>query len=86
MLIIHDNVFSGQIDHEIAFIVNEMKRQVYEYYGITKVRVKGILDEKTCEICEQYIGKIYNLEDITVGEQVGSHINCRCYIEAYSFK
>lgn len=79
------NVFSGQIDNEIAFIVNEMRRQVYEYYGITKVRIKGILDDKTCEICEQYIGKIYDIKDIVVGEQIGSHINCRCYIESWEF-
>lgn len=80
------NVFSGQIDNEIAFIVNEMKKQIFEYYGITKVRIKGILDEKTCEICEQYIGKIYDLKDIVVGEQIGSHINCRCILEPWSFK
>ena len=79
------NIFTGQIDNEIAFIVNEMKRQVYKYYGITKVRIKGILDQNTCEICEQYIGKIYNIYDIVVGEQVGSHINCRCYLEAWEF-
>ena len=80
------NVFSGQIDNEIAFIVNEMKRQIYEYYGITKVRIKGTLDERTCEVCEQYIGKIYDINDVVVGEQIGSHINCRCYMEAYSVK
>lgn len=81
-----NNIFSGQIDNEIAFIINETKRQVYKYYGIKKVRIKGVLDEKTCEICEQYIGKIYNIDDIVVGEQIGSHINCRCYIESYTFK
>lgn len=79
------NKFSGQIDNEIAFIINETKRQVYKYYGIKKVRIKGVLDEKTCEVCEQYIGKIYNIDDIVVGEQIGSHINCRCYIDGYSF-
>lgn len=79
------NRFSGQIDNETAFIINEMKRQVYEYYGIRKVRIKGVLDERTCEICEQYIGKIYDIDDIKVGIQVGSHINCRCYIEAWEF-
>lgn len=79
------NKFSGQIDNEIAFIINETKRQVYKYYGIKKVIIKGVLDEKTCEVCEQYIGKIYNIDEIVVGEQIGSHINCRCYIEAYSF-
>ena len=80
------NIFSGQIDNEIAFIVNEMKRQIYEYYGITKVRIKGTLDERTCEVCEQYIGKIYDINNVVVGEQIGSHINCRCYMEAYSVK
>ena len=79
------NKFSGQIDNEIAFIINETKRQVYKYYGIKKVIIKGVLDEKTCEVCEQYIGKIYNIGDIVVGEQIGSHPSCRCYIEAYSF-
>ena len=80
------NKFSGQIDNEIALIVNEMKRSIFNYYGITKVRIKGILDERTCEICEQYIGNIYKLEDIVIGEQIGSHPSCRCFLEAWSFE
>lgn len=79
------NKFSGQIDNEIALIVNEMRRQIFKYYGITKMRIKGILDEKTCEICEQYIGKIYNIDDVVIGEQIGSHINCRCILEPWGF-
>ena len=80
-----NNKFSGQIDNEIAFIVNEMRRQVFKYYGVKKVRIKGVLDEKTCDICEKYIGKIYNIDDVIIGEQIGSHINCRCYIESWEF-
>lgn len=80
------NTFTGQIDNEMAYIINEMRRQIYEYYGVKEVRIKGILDERTCEKCEGYIGQIFKLEDIEVGEQVGSHFNCRCYIEAWSFK
>lgn len=79
------NKFSGQIDNEIAFIINETKKQVYKYYGIKKVRIKGVLDEKTCEVCEQYIGKIYNIDEIVVGEQIGSHPSCRCFLETWSF-
>ena len=79
------NKFSGQIDNEIAFVVNEMRKQIFEYYGITKVRIKGVLDERTCEICEQYIGKIYDLKDIVVGEQIGSHPSCRCFLEPWGF-
>ena len=80
------NKFSGQIDNEIAFIINETKKQVYKYYGIKKVKIKGVLDEKTCEVCEQYIGKIYNIDDIVIGEQIGSHPSCRCVLEAWSFE
>lgn len=79
------NKFSGQIDNEIAFIVNEMRKQIFKYYGVKKVRIKGVLDEKTCDICEKYIGKIYNIDDVIIGEQIGSHINCRCYIESWEF-
>lgn len=79
------NIFTGQIDNEIAFIVNEMKRQIYEFYGVRQVRIKGVLDINTCEKCEGYIGKIYNIEDIVIGEQIGSHFGCRCYIEAWKF-
>lgn len=81
-----NNKFSGQIDNEIAFIVNEMRRQVFKYYGVKKVRIKGVLDEKTCEICEKYIGKIYNIDNVIIGEQIGSHPSCRCFLEAWSFE
>lgn len=80
------NLFSGQIDNEIAYIINEIKRKVYKHFGITKVQVVGILDEKTCETCDYFIGKVYDIDDIVIGEQVGSHINCRCYIQAWSTK
>ena len=80
------NTFTGQIDNEMAYIINEMRRQIYEYYGVKEVRIKGVLDRATCEKCEGYIGQIFKLEDIEVGEQVGSHYRCRCYIEAWSFK
>ena len=62
-----------------------MKRQIFEYYGVKKVRIAGVLDNRTCEICEQYIGKIYDLKDIVVGEQISSHYNCRCYLQPWSF-
>lgn len=79
------NIFSGQIDNEIAFVINEMKRQIFEYYNVKKVYIAGVRDNRTCETCEQYIGKIYDLKDIVVGEQVGSHYNCRCYLQPWSF-
>lgn len=79
------NMFSGQIDNEIAFVTNEMKRQIFNYYGVKKVRIAGIFDSRTCEVCKEYLGNIYNIEDITIGKQIGSHYNCRCYLEPWSF-
>ena len=79
------NKFSGQIDNEIAFVTNEMKRQIFNYYGVKKVRIAGVLDNRTCEVCKEYLGNIYNIEDITIGKQIGSHYNCRCYLEPWSF-
>lgn len=79
------NKFSGQIDNEIAFVINEMKRQIFNYYGVKKVRIAGVLDNRTCEVCKEYLGNIYNIEDITIGKQIGSHYNCRCYLEPWSF-
>jgi len=63
-----------------------MKRSIYKFYGVDKVKINGVLDERTCEVCEVYIGKVYDLDKVIVGEQIGSHINCRCYMEIFSFK
>lgn len=75
--------FNGQIDNEIAHIITQTQLDMYRYYGIEKVRVMGILDTHTCEICEQYIGKIYNRDNIEIGVHIGSHYGCRCYLEAW---
>ena len=79
------NLYYGQIDNEIAFVINEMKIKMYEFYGIKKVIVRGVIDSRTCDVCIMYIDKIFNLEDIIPGKQVGSHANCRCWLEAWSF-
>lgn len=71
----------GALDNEIDFITSYSQLQIFQKYGIKKVRVMGILDEKTCEICDEYIGKEYKIEDLVIGEQISSHINCRCWLE-----
>ena len=55
--------------------------QIFHKYGIKIVRVMGVLDEKTCEICDEYIGKECPIDEVVIGKQVSSHINCRCYLE-----
>lgn len=71
----------GTLDNELDFITSYSQLQIFYKYGISIVRVMGVLDEKTCEICDQYIGKEYKIEDIVIGEQISSHLNCRCWLD-----
>lgn len=71
----------GALDNEIDFITSYSQLQIFNKYGINKVRVMGILDEKTCEVCDEYIGKEFKTEDIVIGEQISSHISCRCWLD-----
>lgn len=70
----------GVLDNQIDFVTSYSQMQIFYKYGIKIVRVMGVLDEKTCEICDEYIGKEYPIDEIVIGKQVSSHINCRCYL------
>lgn len=70
----------GVLDNQIDFITSYSQMQIFYKYGIKIVRVMGVLDEKTCEVCDEYIGKEYPIDEIVIGKQVSSHINCRCYL------
>lgn len=70
----------GVLDNQIDFITSYSQMQIFYKYGVKIVRVMGVLDEKTCEICDEYIGKEYPIDEIVIGKQVSSHINCRCYL------
>lgn len=70
----------GTLDNQIDFVTSYSQMQIFYKYGIKIVRVMGVLDEKTCEICDEYIGKEYPIDEVVIGKQVSSHINCRCYL------
>ena len=70
----------GVLDNQIDFVTSYSQMQIFYKYGIKIVRVMGVLDEKTCDICDEYIGKEYPIDEIVIGKQVSSHINCRCYL------
>lgn len=71
----------GVLDNQIDFVTSYSQMQIFYKYGIKIVRVMGVLDEKTCEVCDEYIGKEYPIDEIVIGKQISSHINCRCYLE-----
>lgn len=71
----------GTLDNQIDFVTSYSQMHIFYKYGIKIVRVMGVLDEKTCEVCDEYIGKEYPIDEVVIGKQVSSHINCRCYLE-----
>lgn len=73
--------FTGALDNQIDFTTSYIQLHIFAKFGIKKARIMGVLDEKTCDICDDYIGKVYKLEDIVIGVQVNSHPSCRCYLE-----
>lgn len=73
--------FTGALDNQIDFTTSYIQLHIFEKFGIKKARIMGVLDERTCEVCDDYIGKVYKLEDIVIGVQVNSHPSCRCYLE-----
>lgn len=51
--------FSGALDNEVSFIVNNVILQSYLDAGIEKVRFISILDEVTSEMCESLDNQIF---------------------------
>lgn len=82
-----DDKFFGQIDNEVTYLVNQERVQIFKYYGITKVIFKALIDERTTEKCREMNGKVFNIDDLVLGENLPPlHYNCRSVIEAWSVK
>ena len=76
--------FMGQIDNEDNYLINQEKLYVYLYYGVKKVQFKAVIDERTTSVCDSMNGKIFDIDKLTVGENLPPlHYNCRSYIEPY---
>ena len=57
---------------------DSITEEVYRDLGIEKVQWVSEQDDKTCGICAELDGEIFDLEDVPPKQ----HINCRCYITA----
>ena len=57
---------------------DSITEEVYRDLGIEKVQWVSEQDDKTCRICAELDGEIFDLEDVPPKQ----HINCRCYITA----
>lgn len=58
-------------------VVDEATIQAYEDMGVDKVKWIAELDNRTCKVCRERNGKIYELSKVPAK----THYNCRCYLE-----
>ncbi len=58
-------------------VVDEATIQAYEDLGVDKVRWIAELDSRTCKVCRERNGKVYELSKVPTK----THYNCRCYLE-----
>jgi SPP1 gp7 family putative phage head morphogenesis protein len=58
-------------------VVDQATVQAYKDVGVDKVRWIAELDRRTCKVCRERNGKIYELSKVPKK----THYNCRCYLE-----
>lgn len=58
-------------------VVDEATIQAYEDLGVDKVRWVAELDSRTCKVCRERNGRVYQLSKVPSK----THYNCRCYLE-----
>ena len=67
---------------ETMYAFNTAANEEYKAYGVGKVEWVAALDERMCDICGKYHGKIYPIDE---APDAPAHPNCRCvkipYIE-----
>lgn len=58
-------------------VVDKATLQAYEDMGVEKVKWVAHLDSRTCKVCRERNGVIYELSKVPTK----THYNCRCYLE-----
>lgn len=66
------------IDNVAVFVASETALQVFKENGITKVLWVAEEDDRTCTICLDYNGTVYNIDEAPT---IPVHLSCRCHIE-----
>ena len=65
-----------QIKQSVIDLEDEVAKSVYTDLGVTTVQWVAEHDERTCGVCHELDGKIYDLKDIPPKQ----HYQCRCYL------
>ena len=65
-----------QVKQSVIDLEDEVAKSVYKALGVKKVQWVAEHDEKTCGVCHELDGLIYDLKDIPPKQ----HYQCRCYL------
>lgn len=66
------------IDNVAVFVASETALEVFKDYDITKVVWVAEEDDRTCSICLDYNGTVYDIDEVP---EIPVHLSCRCHIE-----
>jgi SPP1 gp7 family putative phage head morphogenesis protein len=79
----HSGIYAAQrlIRTELSRIQNRALLEEYIAHGVNYYKIVGANDDRTCPICAEQIGKIYNIMDAVTGINMPPfHPNGRCSI------
>ena len=71
-----ENLMKRQIKQSAIDLEDSVTKKVYKNTNIQKVMWVAEQDYKTCGVCSELDGEVFNLEDAPPKQ----HINCRCYL------
>ena len=75
--------FGNFIDNVAVSVAVSSALKAYEDNNIEKVLWIAEQDERTCEICNGYHGKVFDIDKVP---DIPVHANCRCHLEPYKRK
>ena len=71
-----ENSIIKQVQQKGIELEDKLEKETYEKFGVKKVVWVAEDDGKTCGVCNELDGEIFELDDVPPKQ----HINCRCYL------
>lgn len=71
-----ENLIARQIKQNAIEFEDDIEEEVFKKLGVKKVQWIAEHDHKTCGVCEELDGEIFNLDEVPPKQ----HHNCRCYL------
>ena len=71
-----ENSIIKQVKQKGIELEDELEKKTYKEFGVEKVVWIAEDDGKTCGVCNELDGEIFDLDDAPPKQ----HINCRCYL------